>query len=144
MWTGVRVPVLFTSLTSSSSSLVIHWFRKGPATAERNVRGWPAESTLRTGAPADVESRREAGARRLAAKGEGGTPAERGARKERGVRLEVAGEESPCTKREREKEGESKDGWGLVGKEIGGEDTEKGREETIGFGPKRRETQKRG
>ena len=91
-----------------------------------------------------MESRREAGARSLSAKGEGGAPAERGARKERGVRLEVAGEERLCTKQEREKEGESKDGWGLVGKKIGGEDTEKRREETIGFGPKRLETQKRG
>ncbi len=103
--------MLFISLTSSSSSLVIHWSRKGPANAERNVRGWPAESTLRTGAPTDVKSRREAGARRLAAKGEGGAPAERGARKERDVRLEVAGEERLRTKQEREREGESTDGW---------------------------------
>jgi hypothetical protein len=39
--------------------------------AERNVKGWPAESTLRTGAPADVALRRDAWARRLEAKGEG-------------------------------------------------------------------------
>ena len=77
--------MLFTSLMSSSSSPVSHWSRKGPANAERNVRGWPAESKLRTGAPADVARRREAGARRLAAKGEG--------------------EERRCTKYEREREG---------------------------------------
>ena len=71
------------------------------------MRGWPAESTLRTGAPADVESRREAGARRLAARGEGGAPAERATRRERGARLEVAGEERLCRKQEREREGES-------------------------------------
>ena len=104
---GVRVPVPFTSFTSSSSSLVIHWLRNGPAKAERNVRGWPAESTLRTGAPADVESRREAGARRLAAKGEGGALAERAAGRERGARREVAGEEILCRKQESEREGES-------------------------------------
>jgi hypothetical protein len=53
--------------------------------AERNVRGWPAESTLRTGAPADVALRRDAWARRLEAKGEG--------------------EERLCKKHEREREG---------------------------------------
>ncbi len=80
VWTGVKVPELFTSLTSSSSSLVIHWLRNGP-NAERNVRGWPAESKLRTGAPADAERRGEAGARGVGAKGEG-----RGGRGTRGTR----------------------------------------------------------
>jgi hypothetical protein len=58
--------------------------------------------------------------------------------------LEVAGEERCCRKQEREREGEPTGGLGLVGKKFGGEDTEKGREETIGFEPKRLETQKRG
>ena len=49
------------------------------------MRGWPAESKFRTGAPADVAGRGEAGARRLAARGEGG--------------------ERLCTKQEREREG---------------------------------------
>ncbi len=71
------------------------------------MRGWPAESTLRKGAPADVESRREAGARRLAAKGEGGAPAERAAGRDRGARREVSGEEILCRKQERKREGES-------------------------------------
>jgi hypothetical protein len=66
-------------------SLVVQWPRKGPAKAERKVRGWPAESTLRTGAPAEVARREEAGARRIAARGEG--------------------EERLCTKHEREREG---------------------------------------
>ena len=74
-------------MTSSSSSLIVHWSRKGPAKAERKVRGWPAESTLRTGAPADVARRREAGARWLATKGEG--------------------EERLCRKQESEREGEA-------------------------------------
>ena len=71
------------------------------------MRGWPAESTLRTGAPADVEGRMEAGARRLAARGEGGAPAERAAGRERGARREVAGEGRLRRKQEREREGES-------------------------------------
>jgi hypothetical protein len=87
VWTGVNVPELFTSLTSSSSSLIVHWPRKGPAKAERKVRGWPTESTFRTGAPADGARRREAGARGLAAKGEG--------------------EERLCRKHESERKGEA-------------------------------------
>ncbi len=66
--------------------------------AERNVRGWPAESTLRTGTPADVESGREAGARRLETRGEGGAPAERAAGRERDARREVAVGERRCRK----------------------------------------------
>ncbi len=69
------------------------------------MRGWLAESTLKTEAPADVVSRREAGARRLAARVEGGAPTERAARRERGARREVAGEERLCRKQEREREG---------------------------------------
>ncbi len=70
----------------------IHLRRNGPARAERNVRGWPTASTFRTGTPADVERRKEAGARRLAARGERGAPAERAIRTERGG-TESAGEE---------------------------------------------------
>ncbi len=118
MWTGVRVPVPFTSLTSSSSLLVIHRLRNGPAKAERNVRGWPAESMLRTGAPADGASRREAGARRLAARVEGGAPAERAVRRDRGARLEGAGEERLCRKQEREKGSPQNDfDWSKKGSE---------------------------
>jgi hypothetical protein len=59
---------------------------------------------LRTGAPADVASMREAGARRLAARVERGVPAERAARREKGARLEVAGKkDSAENRREREK-----------------------------------------
>ncbi len=82
------------------------------------MRGWPAESKLRTGAPADVESRREAGARRLAARGEWGAPVERAARRERGARLKVAGEERLCRKQEREKGSPQSDcDWSKKGSE---------------------------
>ena len=50
MWTGVRVLVVSTSLTSSSSSPTIHCARCGPARADRKVRGCPFLSRLRTGA----------------------------------------------------------------------------------------------
>ena len=50
MWTGVRVFVVSTSLTSSSSSPTIHCARCGPASADRKVRGCPCLSRLRTGA----------------------------------------------------------------------------------------------
>ncbi len=50
--------------------------------------------------------------RRCAAEGERRAPADRNDNGERGD----AGEEILCRKQEREKEGESKDGWGLVGK----------------------------
>jgi hypothetical protein len=91
----------------------LHWLQNGPVNAERNVRSWPAATTLRTGAPADAESREEAGARGLAATGECGTPAERAARTERGG-MEDAGDEigdeirdeKLCTKDDRAEGGE--------------------------------------
>ena len=108
-------------------------------------------------------------ARRLAESGVGGAPAERGARSERGVRLEGAGKERLCTKHERDTEGESTEGkhrkdfevekncglkpfveFLLVGeyfvgeKCCEGEKTETRGEDTIGFRPKRFKTQRRG
>ncbi len=65
--------------------LFIHWLRNRPANAEQNVRDWPTASTLRTGAPADAESRGEDGASGVAARGEWVAPAERAVRRERGA-----------------------------------------------------------
>ena len=48
-WTGQRVRVEETSLTSSAPSLRAHWGPKGPARADRKVRGLPVPSRLRTG-----------------------------------------------------------------------------------------------
>ena len=58
---------------------------KGTSQRRTKCQGLAAESMLRTGAPADVARRREAGARRLAAKGEG--------------------EDRRCRKQERERKG---------------------------------------